>query len=137
LLVEPLLVLDVLGDLLANVSRDSGVTVLAHGLRIPVDVLHAGGGDVHLAPNAGEVLLAPLPVDGGDHTAGRRATAASAARPRDLIVVRLAVGLALVLIEGAASERLLALGADEVLAGGGGGEWGGKVPNQEAKKAGK
>ena len=120
MLVEPLLVLDVLGDLLANVSRDSGVTVLAHGLRIPVDVLHAGGGDVHLAPNAGEVLLAPLPVDGGDHTAGRGATAASAARPRDLIVVGLAVGLALVLIEGAASERLLALGADEVLAGGGG-----------------
>lgn len=115
MLVEPLLVLDVLGDLLADVAGDPRVAVLAHGLGVPVDVLHALGGDVDLAPNAGEVLLAPLPVDGGDDATGGRATTAPAAGPGDLVVVGLAVGLALVLVEGAAAKGLLALGANEVL----------------------
>ena len=72
LLCDLLLVLNVLGKLLANITGDARVAILAHWLRIPVHVLHlTSPGDVAVATNACEVILAPFPVDRGNNCKGK------------------------------------------------------------------
>lgn len=68
LFCDLLLVLNVLGKLLANITGDARVAILAHWLRIPVHVLHlADPSDVGVAADACEVVLTPLSVDCGDN----------------------------------------------------------------------
>ncbi len=72
-----------------------------------VELLEAKGAD--------KVLNVVLAEHGGDALADDRLAARGAQRPALGVVVRLAVGHALVVVEGPANERLMAVPAHEAL----------------------